>query len=137
MKPINDYIVERIRIDNISMDTLPENLKNKYKLIYNTDTGMYDCSDSIKIDDDLIEDGRFKCNFGVVKGYFDCSECKSLTSLEGASEEVGGSFYCYRCDSLTSLKRAPKEVGGSFDCRDCPSLKNHNIKTKIGGKFVK
>ena len=99
MKSINDYIVERIRVDNISMDTLPEDLKRKYKLVYNPDTGMYDCDDGITINADLIEDGRFKCNFGVIKGNFNCNNCNLLTSLKGAPKEVGGNFNCSYCNS--------------------------------------
>ena len=55
----------------------------------------------------------------IVDGYFDCSYCKSLKSLEGAPEKVRRNFYCDKCNSLTSLKGAPKEVGGDFNCYGC------------------
>ena len=99
--------------------------------------------------------------FGKVKGDFDCSYCKNLTSLEGAPKEVDGGFYCYYCDKLislegapekvgaifncsgclllTSLNGAPKEVGGNFKCTDCKSLKSIDLPstTKIKGSIYK
>ena len=57
-----------------------------------------------------------------VDGYFDCSECKSLTSLKGAPQEVGGYFSCSGCESLASLEGAPQEVSGDFNCGGCNSL---------------
>ena len=50
---------------------------------------------------------------------FDCSECTSLKSLNGASKKVGGSFRCNSNKYLTSLEGAPKEVGDRFYCYDC------------------
>ena len=71
-----------------------------------------------------------------VGGKFDCSNCKSLTSLEGAPKEVGGKFDCSNCKSLTSLEGAPKEVGGIFSCYDCKSLTSlKGAPQKIGGDF--
>ena len=57
-----------------------------------------------------------------VDGYFNCSECNSLTSLEGAPQKVDGDFNCNRCESLASLEGAPQEVGGNFNCSNCTSL---------------
>ena len=57
-----------------------------------------------------------------VDGDFDCHDCSSLTSLEGAPQKVGRYFYCGRCKSLTSLEGAPQEVGGNFNCSNCTSL---------------
>ena len=70
---------------------------------------------------------------------FNCSNCTSLTSLEGAPEKVGGDFNCSHCNSLTSLKGAPKEVGGDFYCCDCTSLTSYELPkgTKIKGKIYK
>ena len=59
-----------------------------------------------------------------VKGYFDCSSCKSLKSLKGAPEEVEGTFYCYDCSGLKSLDGAPKKVEGTFYCRNCSRLES-------------
>ena len=46
----------------------------------------------------------------IIKNDFSCSDCTSLTSLEGAPKEVGKDFYCSGCTSLTSLEGAPKEL---------------------------
>ena len=52
--------------------------------------------------------------FGVVKGFFDCSY-NNLTSLKGSPKEVDGDFDC-GSNKLITLEGAPKEVSGSFDC---------------------
>ena len=52
--------------------------------------------------------------FGVVTGNFYCSN-NSLTSLEGAPQEVRGAFFCDH-NSLTSLEGAPQWVGEDFYC---------------------
>jgi len=64
---------------------------------------------------------RFLVQFAAVKGDFDCEDCTSLTSLEGAPTTVGDYFGCSGCTSLTSLKGAPSTVG-SFDCEGCRRL---------------
>ena len=52
--------------------------------------------------------------FGIVKGYFNCSE-NNLKSLEGCPQTVGGSFSC-SWNKLESLEGSPKTVGGDFSC---------------------
>ena len=72
----------------------------------------------------------------IVDGYFDCSYCKSLKSLEGAPKKVGGRFYCDNCIYLESLKDAPEEVGKDFNCSSCTSLKSlEGVPKEIGGAF--
>ena len=56
-------------------------------------------------------------HFGVVHGDFTCSDCTSLTSLEGAPKEVGRDFYCSHCTSLTSLEDIPTHVKGKIYSR--------------------
>ena len=74
--------------------------------------------------------------WGKVIGNFHCSFCSSLTSLEGAPEEVSGGFGCYGCDSLTSLEGAPKKVGSDFECASCYSLTSlKGAPKKVGGDF--
>ena len=58
----------------------------------------------------------------IVRGYFTCSYCPSLKTLEGAPKEVGCNFYCSNCQSLTSLKGAPKLINGNFSCSNCDNL---------------
>ena len=68
--------------------------------------------------------------------YFSCSGCQSLTSLEGAPQEVGGNFYCSECQSLTSLEGAPQEVSRCFDCSKCESLASlKGAPQEVGGYF--
>jgi hypothetical protein len=70
---LNNYILERLNPKHLGgRDVLPEKLKEKYELIYNPGTGRYDCDYGIRINDDLIKNGHFICNFGVVKGNFYC-----------------------------------------------------------------
>ena len=57
--------------------------------------------------------------FGKVKGYFDLSGNKNLTSLKNCPNEVSGSFACDSCPKLDSLEGCPKEVGGDFHSYKC------------------
>lgn len=137
MKNLKDSILEKLDINNVNLEILSENLKRKYKLIYNHKTNKYDCSGNIKIDDDLLENWQFKCNFGVVKGNFDCSGYGLLKSLEGAPEEVGGYFHCNYCSSLNTLEGAPKKVGGNFYCNYCEDLETlKGAPEEVGGDFL-
>ena len=137
MRTLKDTILEKLSIDNINFDTLDENLIKKYKLVYNQKTGCYDCEGNINIKDDLIEDGHFICDFGIVKGSFDCSVCVSLETLEGAPKEVGKHFDCSSCSSLKTLKGAPIKVRGSFYCDHSNNLKTlEGAPKEVGGDFV-
>jgi hypothetical protein len=57
---------------------------------------------------------RLPLNFGIVSGYFDCSDNK-LTTLEGSPKSVGGYFNCPE-NELITLAGGPIEVGGNFYC---------------------
>ena len=73
----------------------------------------------------------------IIKNDFRCHNCTSLTSLEGAPQEVGVDFVCSGCTSLTSLKGAPKEVGGDFICSGCTSLTSlKGAPKKVGRDFI-
>lgn len=67
-----------------------------------------------------------------VGGYFSCSECESLLSLEYAPKEVG-TFTCSKCNSLKSLEGGPEIVHDSYSCSKCKSL----ISLKGSPKAVK
>ena len=54
--------------------------------------------------------------FGIVTGYFNCSNNK-LTSLYGCPREVGGQFHCLS-NRLTNLIGGPQEVGRDYRCDD-------------------
>ena len=44
---------------------------------------------------------------------------KSLTNVFFEWGEVNGFFSCSYCDKLQSLEGSPKKVGGSFRCKNC------------------
>ena len=105
--------------------------------IYITDGNVINSTSNITIRDTDLVDGKLPFKFGRVDGYFDCSDCSSLTSLEGAPQEVGGDFICIKCTSLTTLEGAPQKVAGDFDCSMCTSLTSlEGAPKKIGGKII-
>ena len=133
MKTLNNYISERLNPRNLGpSDTLPEELKEKYKLIYNSGTYRYDCDGNIDTKGDLIKNGHFICNFGIIKGYFTCAGY-NLKTLKGAPEEVGGYFDCTECKMLESLEGAPGYVGDDFFCEGCENLETlEGAPEKVG-----
>ena len=150
-----DYINESLLDDEdvLMKDTSNEVIKNeilkflkenyfrsaKFKISKKPINGKYivDCTTSLEVENRNITSLTNKYFvFGVVNGYFYCSFCDPLTSLEGAPKKVDGNFNCIRCDSLTSLKGAPKEVGGSFSCSYCNSLTSlKGAPKEVGGSF--
>ena len=82
--------------------------------IYITDGNVINSKSNITIRDTDLVDGKLPFKFGRVDGDFDCDGCPSLTSLEGAPQEVVGDFYCRNCPSLKSLEDAPKKIGGKI-----------------------
>ena len=82
--------------------------------IYITDGNVINSKGSIFIRNTDLINGKLPFKFGRVDGDFDCSECTSLTSLDGAPQKVGGDFRCSDCPSLKSLEGAPQEVGGKI-----------------------
>ena len=91
-------------------------LINKYHLIYNDDTCLYDCQKSIRFQNIDVRKGHFPIKFGKVKGDFICVNCTELTSLKGAPEEVTGNFDCSGCTGINSLIGSPKKVGKDYIC---------------------
>ena len=133
---INEQVVNemgmRVRNKNIQQK-MSDQLK-KYNLVYNEETGLYDCDGDVKVEKDLVSpDGKLIVKFGVVKGNFNCSH-NELTSLEGAPQEVGGWFNCLR-NQLTSLEGAPKEVGEDFDCSFNQLTSLEGAPQKVGTYF--
>ena len=75
--------------------------------------------------------------FGEVSGWFDCADCESLKTLEGAPKKVGRDFDCSNCDSLKTLEGAPRKVGRDFACSYCKSLKTlEGAPKEVGGDFI-
>ena len=113
------------------------NKQREQESIYITDGNVINSKKSIVISDTDLVNGKLPFKFGRVDGDFDCYKCTSLTSLEGAPQEVCGNFYCSDCSSLTSLKGSPQKVGGYFYCRDCPSLKSlEGSPQEVGGEII-
>ena len=82
--------------------------------IYITDGNVINSTSNITIRDTDLVDGKLPFKFGRVDGDFYCSDCPSLTSLEGAPQKVAGDFDCRMCPSLKSLEYAPKKIGGKI-----------------------
>ncbi len=98
------------------------------------DRGEVEVSDSVYIRPSKIV--KFPVQFADVKGYFDCTNCKNLTTLKGAHRKVGGVFSCYGCTSLTSLEGTPLKVGDDFNCEYCTSLTSlEGAPSYVGGGF--
>ena len=91
------------------IDNQPES-----EYIYITDDNVINSKKSIVISDTDLINGKLPFKFGRVDKNFICSNCTSLTSLEGVPQEVCGNFYCRMCTSLTSLEGAPKKIGGKI-----------------------
>ena len=154
MKNLKEYIVEGIFDIEDNIDNVDESIREEIKHFLKDN---FDGASSCKISNKPNRDGKYEVssngnimteNRGItsltnglfiwtyVKGDFDCTYCKSLTSLEGAPKEVGRDFRCSACTSLTSLEGAPKEVGGDFDCDFCKSLTSlKGAPEKVGKDF--
>ena len=139
---LDDGLVEKP--DKIIKDEIKSFLKENYK-------------GSIKISKEPNKDGKYEVSstsdivvinrninsltngmfiWTTVGGYFSCSFCFKLESLEGAPKKVGGDFYCSFNKSLKSLENSPKEVGGNFYCSRCPDLTSlEGAPKKVGGDF--
>jgi len=102
------------------------------KWMFNSQTGLIDVDGEFDTANEDLTD--FKgLKFGVVTGSFTCGY-NSLTSLEGAPQEVGGSFNCSH-NSLTSLEGAPQKVGGDFFCLDNKLTSLEGAPQEVEGSF--
>ena len=68
----------------------------------------------------------------VVDENFSCYGVRTLVSLKGGPETVGGDFDC-SSTGITNLQGAPRSVGGSFDCGVTEITSLMGISTVIGG----
>ena len=85
---------------------------------YNVNSkGEIDVDGSVRLREKDFKELPYK--FGKVKGYFDLSYNKNLTSLKNCPNEVNGLFACDSCPKLDSLEGCPKEVGRNFFCVHC------------------
>ena len=143
MKTLKLYFESLLDDDDIFLDPendikcwINDNYKFTGKLTISNDF-VVDCNGGVGVRNTSITsltNGLFE--WGVVGGSFSCSDCKNLTSLEGAPKKVGETFYCYDCDNLTSLEGAPKRVGKTFYCYDCDNLTSlEGAPEKVGDLF--
>ena len=115
MKNLKEYISESIFDIEDNIDNIDESIKDQIKQFLNDN--FKNASNCI-ISEKPNKDGKFEVlstgdvevkNKSItsltnglfiwanIKGDFTCSNCNSLTSLEGAPKEVGGGFYCIKC----------------------------------------
>ena len=133
---LKEYISESILDVDDNIDNVDKNIKDQIKQFLNDN---FDKAFLYKISDKPNADGKYEVSssnnitvenkkitsltnksfiWTTVDGDFDCSDCKSLKSLEGAPKEVEN-FSCTNCTSLKSLEGASKEVYGDFLCSYC------------------
>ena len=135
----NEFVIDKIKqfikdnylsVDLKRLTFVFDKEKEKYVVSYNGVVGGVKLNtDSKSLVNDLFE-------WGTIKGWFSCSGCDSLESLEGSPEEVGRSFDCSNCQRLETLKGAPKRVGGNFSCSYCPKLTSlKGAPKEVGGNF--
>jgi len=58
---------------------------------------LYDSNTDVKISNDILINWHFSVKFGVINGYFNCFNCRNLTSLKGILTNIGGDFICSYC----------------------------------------
>ena len=146
MKSLKLYFESLLDDEDIYLDpkndkkVVEEWIKNNYKIDGNltiSDDFVVDCTRNVTVKNKSITsltNGLF--SWGEVDGFFECSNCKNLKSLEGAPEKIGEYFYCGYCDKLTSLEGAPKIVGSGFYCEGCINLKSlKGAPKKVKGVF--
>ena len=149
MKSLRESILDDDLVDKMDKSIkdeiksfLKENYKGSIKISKEPNKdGKYEVSstsDIVVINRNInsLTNGMFI--WTTISGYFSCSFCFKLESLEGAPEKVGGDFYCKYNKSLKSLEGIPKEIGGDFSCHGCTSKftkkdvkKISNIKGEI------
>ena len=99
----------------------------------NSETGLVDVNGEFNCREQKLKD--FKgVRFGVITEGFNCYN-NSLTTLEGAPQEVGGNFFCNR-NSLTTLEGAPQKVGGHFACDNNSLTKLEGAPQEVGECFL-
>ena len=119
MKNLKDYIKESILGDWEDIDVekdfkseikqfLKDNYRGRFQMVLVEGKYIVNSKTNVEIKNTNITsltNGMFE--FGKVRD-FNCSYCKSLTSLKGAPKKVEGSFDCSFCKSLKTLEGAPK-----------------------------
>lgn len=146
MKSLKEYVKESIlddidvQMENTDRILVEKFIRDNYNLYHakedkkfvtvsdvpNKD-GMYEASTECHVylngdHNKYLTNGMFVWKY--VGGWFTCSQCKGVISLEGSPREVNGYFSCRDCPKLKSLKGGPEKVKGYFDCFNCESLES-------------
>ena len=142
----SEYINEKLDIKPVTKGMLadirkvPQESEKAAELIrlcnlkYNGITKRYD-GEVVKITDEYLVDGKFPFKFGEIKRTFDCSNCDTLETLEGAPLHTTR-FVCNDCPKLKTLEGAPQTVDGLFDCNHCINLESFIGAPKSVGNFL-
>ena len=115
MKNLKEYIIEGIFDVDDNIDKIDKDIEKQIrKFLYNNFTNFSKC----KISKKPNLNGKYEISsVGDIE-----VKNKSITSFTNGSfiwTNIKGNFDCANCYSLTSLEGAPKEVGGSFRCGRC------------------
>ena len=125
---VEEYINDNYDVDG-KLSFYPSVKNNQVSYVVN-------CKGTVKVSNRNILKLTDGFEWGEIDGTFDCSDCKNLTSLEGAPKEVGSNFICSDCGKLTSLEGAPEEVGEFFFCYNCNNLRSlEGAPEKTNGGF--
>ena len=154
MMNLKNYIIESLFDIDDNIDKIDKDIEKQIrKFLYNNFTNFSKCKISRKPNSngkyeistvgDIEVKNKSITSFtnGMfiwtnIKGNFDCANCYSITSLEGAPKEVEGSFFCNHCRSLISLRGAPEKISRGFHCSFCNSLKSlEGAPKEVRGDF--
>ena len=134
----NEFVIDEIKqfikdnYQNVNLKCLDfvfDKEKNKYIVNYTREVSGIKLRNKAKsIVNDLFE-------WGLIDGWFDCSGCDNLNTLQGAPKKVEGDFYCHNCPKLESLQGAPEYVGGGFYCSSCPITSLQGAPKTVDGTF--
>lgn len=112
-------------------ESIPADIFDTYRLTLNKETGRYDVSTDIIIDQYNVnkwinEKGQIKYPLGRIKGCFWLKDARKLTSLKNLPLIVNKrcEVYMWSGEDLTSLGNALQKVGGDCSFINCMNLKN-------------
>lgn len=96
----------------------------KKHLIYNKETGRYDCNWNLEISDNELIDGEIPVPLGEISGSFEAIRCYHLKSLKNGPVNVHGGYNIIYCKSLTSLDGLAKWIDDYLAIDHCINLED-------------
>lgn len=96
------------------------------------DNLVVDVNDDVNLSRKKIK--HIPIQFGLIKGFFDCSYNK-LTSLKGIAQEIEGNVNCSH-NKLTSLQYCPSVIQGDFNCSYNQLLSLNGIAQEVYGALI-